>query len=84
MVGVLLISAWLEIMAAAVLELVEHDVVAMGGAVLLAVAFDLLLVLILYGVRVAIYNFQRPSDHALWATVNICWQTGLKLTPSLI
>lgn len=32
------------------LELVEHDVVAMSGAVLLAVAFDLLLVLILFGV----------------------------------
>jgi uncharacterized membrane protein YqjE len=50
MVGVLLISAWLGLMAAAVLELVEHDVVATSSAILLAVAFNLLLVLILFGV----------------------------------
>ena len=52
LVGVLLIGAWLGLMAAAVLELVEHDVVATSGAILLAVAFafDLLLVLILFGV----------------------------------
>ena len=45
MVGVLLISAWLGLMVAAVLELVEHDVVATISAILLAVAFNLLLVL---------------------------------------
>ena len=50
MVGVLLISAWLGLMAAAVLELVEHDVVATSSAILLAVASNLLLVLILFGV----------------------------------
>ncbi|MDD5322464.1 MAG: phage holin family protein [Methylococcales bacterium] len=50
MVGMLLISAWLGLMAAAVLELVEHDVVATNSAILLAVAFNLLLVLILFGV----------------------------------
>ncbi|MDI1291964.1 MAG: phage holin family protein [Methylobacter sp.] len=50
MVGVLLIGTWLGLMAAAVLELVEHDVVATSSAILLAVAFNLLLVLILFGV----------------------------------
>ena len=49
MVGVLLISAWLGLMAA-VLELVEHDVVATSSAILLAVAFNLLIALILFGV----------------------------------
>ena len=49
MVGVLLISAWLGLMAAAVLELVEHDVVATSSAILLAVASNLLLTLILFG-----------------------------------
>ncbi len=50
MVGVLLIGAWLGLMAAAVLELVEHDVVATSSAILLAVASNLLLTLILFGV----------------------------------
>ena len=50
MVGVLLIGAWLGLMAAAVLELIEHDVVATSSAILLAVASNLLLVLILVGV----------------------------------
>jgi len=49
MVAVLLIGAWLELMAAAVLELVEHDVVATSSAILLAVASNLLLTLILFG-----------------------------------
>ena len=50
MVGVLLIGAWLGLMAAAVLELVEHGVVATSSAILLAVAFNLLLALLLFGV----------------------------------
>jgi uncharacterized membrane protein YqjE len=50
MIGVLLIGAWLGLMAAAVLELVEHDVVATSSALLLAIASNLLLVLILFGV----------------------------------
>lgn len=50
MVGVLLIGAWLGLMAAAVLKLVEHDVVATSSAILLAVASNLLIVLILFGV----------------------------------
>src|SRR5664280_3002058 len=57
MVGVLLIGAWLGLMAAAVLELVEHDVVATSSAILLAVASNLLLVLILFGV------IRRKSRH---------------------
>ena len=36
LVGVLLISAWLGLMVAAVLELVKHDVVATSSAILLA------------------------------------------------
>ena len=50
MVGVLLISAWLGLLTAAALELVEHNVVATSSAILLAVASNLLLVLILFGV----------------------------------
>jgi hypothetical protein len=50
MVGVLLIGAWLDLMAAALLELVEHDVVATSSAILLAVASNLLIALILFGV----------------------------------
>jgi len=50
MVGVLLIGAWLGLMAAAVLELVEHDVVATSSAILLAVAFNLMLTRLLFGV----------------------------------
>ena len=38
MVGVLLIGAWLGLMAAAVLELLKHGVVATSSAILLAVA----------------------------------------------
>lgn len=49
MVAVLLIGAWLGLLAAAVLWLVEHGVVA-SSAILLAVAFNLLLSLILCGV----------------------------------
>ena len=50
MVGVLLIGAWLGLLTAAALELVEHGVLATSSAILLAVAFNLLLVLILFGV----------------------------------
>ncbi len=50
MVGVLLIGAWLGLMAVAVLELVDHDVVATSSAILLAVVTNLLLTLLLYGV----------------------------------
>jgi len=50
MVGVLLTGAWLGLMAAAVLELVEQDVVTTSSAILLAVAFNLLLALLLFGV----------------------------------
>lgn len=50
MVGVLLIGAWLGLLTAAVLELVEHDVVATSSAILLAVASNLLLAFILFGV----------------------------------
>ncbi|MGZ8239749.1 MAG: phage holin family protein [Methylobacter sp.] len=50
MVALLLIGAWLGFMAAAVLELVEHDVVATSSAILLVVASNLLLALILLGV----------------------------------
>ena len=50
MVGVLLIGAWLGLMAAAVLELVEGGVVATSSAILLAVASNLLIALILFGV----------------------------------
>ena len=49
-IGVLLISAWLGLMAVAVLELVEHGVVATSSAILLAVAFNLLIALVLFGV----------------------------------
>ncbi len=50
MVAVLLIGAWLGLMTAAVLELVEHGVVATSSAILLAVASNLLIALILFGV----------------------------------
>ena len=49
MVGVLLISAWLGLMVAAVFGLVENGI-AVSSAILLAVAFNLLLALILFGV----------------------------------
>ena len=49
MVAVLLISAWLGLLTAAVLRLVAHGMVA-SSAILLAVAFNLLLTLILIGV----------------------------------
>jgi len=48
-VGVLLISAWRGLLIAAVLELVGHGMVA-SSAILLAVASNLLLALILFGV----------------------------------
>lgn len=50
MVGMLLTSAWLGLMAAAVHKLAEHGVVTTSSALLLAVAANLLLVLILVGV----------------------------------
>ena len=46
MVAFLLSSAWLGLMAAAVLELIDNGIVA-SSAILLAVAFNLLLALIL-------------------------------------
>lgn len=49
MVAVLLSSAWLGLVAAAVLELVENGV-GVSSAILLAVAFNLLVALILFGV----------------------------------
>jgi uncharacterized membrane protein YqjE len=49
MIAVLLSGAWLGLMAAAVLGLVEYGVMA-SGAILFAVAFNLLLALILCGV----------------------------------
>lgn len=49
LVAVLLGCAWLGLVAAAVLGLIENGVVA-SSAILLAVAFNLLLALILYGV----------------------------------
>ena len=49
MVAGLLSSAWLGLMAAAVLELVKNGIVA-SSAILLAVVFNLLLALILFGV----------------------------------
>ena len=49
MVAVLLISAWLGLLTAAVLRLVAHGMVA-SSAIPLAVAFNLLLTLILFGV----------------------------------
>jgi len=56
MVGVLLISAWLGLLTAAVLGLVAHGMVACS-AILLAVAFNLLLALILLRV------IRRKSRH---------------------
>ncbi len=49
MVAGLLSGAWLGLMAAAVLELIENGVVV-RNAILLAVAFNLLLALVLFGV----------------------------------
>jgi hypothetical protein len=49
MVAVLLISAWLGLMVAAVFGLVENGIAA-SSSILLAVAFNLLLALILCGV----------------------------------
>jgi hypothetical protein len=48
-VAVLLISAWLGLLTAGLLRLVEHGMVA-SSAILLAVAFNLLLTLIFFGV----------------------------------
>jgi len=50
MTALLLSSAWLGLVAAAVLWLVENNVVVASSAILLAVAFNLLLALILFGV----------------------------------
>jgi Protein of unknown function (DUF1469). len=49
MIAVLLIGAWLGLLAAAVLWLIEHGIVA-SSAILLAVVFNLLFTLILCGV----------------------------------
>jgi len=49
MVAALLISAWLGLMAAGVLGLIENGLLVASSAVLLAVAFNLLLALILCG-----------------------------------
>jgi uncharacterized membrane protein YqjE len=49
-VAVLLVSVWLGLMAATVLWLVENDVVVASSAILFAVAFNLLLALILCSV----------------------------------
>lgn len=57
----LLISAWLGLLAAAVLGLIENGMVA-SRAILLAVVFNLLLVLIVYGViRRKSYYLQFPA-----------------------
>ena len=56
MVAVLLINAWLGLLTAAVLRLVAHGMVA-SSAILLAVAFNLLLTLLLFGV------IRRKSRH---------------------
>lgn len=50
MVALLLSSAWLGFMTAATLGLVENGVMTSSSAILLAVAFNLLLALILCGV----------------------------------
>lgn len=50
LVAVLLSFAWLGLVAAAVLRLIENGVVATSSAILFAVAFNLLLALILCGV----------------------------------
>ena len=47
MIAILLISAWLGLLAAAVLWMIEHGVIMASGAILLAVAVTLLLTLIL-------------------------------------
>ena len=49
MVGILLTSVWLGLVATAVLWLIEHGIVA-SGALLLATSFNILLALILCGV----------------------------------
>ena len=49
MLAVLLSAAWLGLLAAATLELIENGMAA-SSAILLAVAFNLLLVLIVYAV----------------------------------
>ena len=61
MVAVLLISAWLGLMVAAVFGLVENGIAA-SSAILLAVAFNLLLALILCGViRRKSFYLQFPA-----------------------
>jgi uncharacterized membrane protein YqjE len=50
MVAVLLSCVWLGLVAAALLWLIENNVVVASSAILLAVAFNLLLALILFGV----------------------------------
>jgi uncharacterized membrane protein YqjE len=61
-VAVLFGSAWLGLVAAAVLWLVENGVVVVSSAILLAVALNLLLALILCGViRHKSRNLQFPA-----------------------
>ena len=61
MVAVLLISAWLGLMVAAVFWFVENGIAA-SSATLLAVAFNLLLALFLFGViRRKSCNLQFPA-----------------------
>ncbi|TAL42515.1 MAG: phage holin family protein [Methylovulum sp.] len=61
MVAVLLNAAWLGLVAAAVLGLIEHGVAA-SNAILLAVACNLLLALIFYGlIRHKSHYLQFPA-----------------------
>lgn len=61
MLAVLISAAWLGLLAAAVLGLIENGMVA-SRAILLAVVFNLLLVLIVYGViRRKSYYLQFPA-----------------------
>jgi hypothetical protein len=61
MVALLLIGAWLGLMAAAVLGLVESGMVA-SNAILLAIALNLLFTLLLFGmIRRKSYFLQFPG-----------------------
>ncbi|SJM89542.1 conserved hypothetical protein [Crenothrix polyspora] len=61
-VAILLMAAWLGLMAAAVLWSVENNLVATSSAILLAVVFNLLLALIFCGViRRKRHYLQFPS-----------------------
>lgn len=61
MIAILLSCAWLGLVAAAVLELIEHGIIP-SSAILLGVVFNLLLALILFGViRRKSRNLQLPA-----------------------